>query len=144
MKLDGLIGIKKAIGNLNPRDVRAMSDRSLRVALHASNAEAFNHLESFFLRDLSPARRCHSAQFLTRAPLLPGSAPADLHVYDAGVASGQGVIAPSDALIYHADRPQQFIHKALKQYPDLGDALAKSFHHFRRPFVDRLIARTFR
>ena len=144
MKLDGLVGIKKAIGNLNPRDVRAMSDRSLRIALHASSGEAFNHLENFFLRDLSPARRRHSAQFLTRAPLSPGSAPADLHVYDGGVAPGQGVIAPSEALIYHADHPQQFIHKALKQYPDLGVALAKSFHPFRRPFVDRVIAKTCR
>lgn len=138
MKIDGLLNIKKAIGNLNSNEVRAMSDRSLRIALHASNGEAFNRLESFFLRDLSPARRRHSAEFLIRAPLSATAAPADLHVYD------ESALAPAQGLIFHGDRPQQFVHKALAQHADLGVALAKSFHPFRRPYVERVIAKTCR
>ncbi len=138
MKLDGLINIKKAISTLNPNEVRDMSERSLRIALHASNGEAFNRLENFFLRDLTPARRRHSALLLTRAPLSLGAAPPDLHVYD------EAMIAPSGSLLFHPDRPQQFVFKTLSQHPQLGVSLAKSFLPFRRPFVERVIAKTCR
>ncbi len=136
MKLEGLVNIKKAISNLNPNEVRDMSERSLRIALHASNGEAFNRLERFFLQDLSPARRRHSALLLTRAPVSPGSAPPDLHVYD------EAVMAPAHSLVFHPDRPQQFVFKTLSQYPQLGVSLAKSFLPFRRPFVERVVAKT--
>ncbi len=145
MKFDGLINIKKAISTLNPNEVRDMSERSLRIALHASNGQAFNHLENFFLRDLSPARRRHSALLLTRAPISPGAAPPDLQVFDqAMTAPSQAMMAPSQALIFHPDRPQQFVFKTLSQHPQLGVALAKSFLPFRHPFVERVIAKTCR
>ncbi len=143
MKLDGLINIKKAISTLNPNEVRDMSERPLRIALHASNGQAFNHLENFFLRDLSPARRRHSALLLTRAPLSQGAAAPDLQVYDEAI-YGHATIAPPQALIFHPDRPQQFVFKTLSQHPPLGVALAKSFLPFRRPFVERVIAKTCR
>ena len=144
MKFDALINIKKAISTLNPNEVRAMGERPLRVALHASDSDAFNRLENFFLRDLSPGRRRHSAQLLTRAPLSNSSSPADLDVYDEGTLPGGQIVAPRNALVFHSDRPNQFVYKALSQHPDLGVVLAKSFHPFRRPFVERVIAKTCR
>ena len=136
MIFDGLANIKKAISTLNPHEVRDMSERSVRVALHAPNGESFNRLENFFLRDLSPARRRQSALLLTRAPVSAGSPQPDLHVYE------EGLIAPAQAAIFHPDRPQQFVTKTLAQYPQLGVPLARSFHPFRHPFVERVIAKT--
>ncbi|MDQ2839682.1 MAG: hypothetical protein M3Y72_01305 [Acidobacteriota bacterium] len=138
MKLDALVNIKKAISTLNPNEVREMSERPLRIVLHASNGEGYNRLEQFFLRDLSPARRLKSAPSLTRAPLPAGSAPADMHVYD------EASVAPPQALVFHADHSHQFVLRALSLHPQLGVVLAKSFLPFRRPFVERVIAKTCR
>jgi hypothetical protein len=110
----------------------------VRVALHAANGESFNRLENFFLRDLSPARRRESAMLLTRAPLNLGAPQADLHVYD------EGTLAPPNSLVFHQAHPQQFVFKTLSQNPDLGVSLAKSFLPFRKPFVERTIAKTCR
>src|ERR1700742_1719545 len=68
MSFEGLIHIKSAISALNPREVREMSEHPLRVSLHAPNPAAFERLEDFFLRGLTPERRIESAAALSRAP----------------------------------------------------------------------------
>ena len=136
----GLTNIKKAISTLNPSEVRQASERSLRIALHSSDNTGFGSMENFFLRDLSPARRRQSALSLIRAPLPPGASAPDLHVYSE---SPHG-LAPADALIFHPERPNQFVMKALTQYPQLGVPLARSYVPFRKPFVERVIAKTCR
>ncbi len=138
MILDGLTHIKKAISTLNPSEVRELSERSVRVALHAGDRDAFNRLEQFFLRDLSPTRRHQSATLLTRAPLNAGAPPVDLHVYD------ESALAAPHGIVFHHAHPKQFIYKTLAQNPALGVPLAKSFPPFRKPFVERVIARTCR
>jgi len=138
MILDGLTNIKKAISTLNPHEVRDQSERTVRVALHASSGESFQRMENFFLRDLSPSRRRHSALLLTRSPLSLGAAPADMNVYE------EGLIIPDQGAIFTPDRPHQFVLKALSKYPDLGVPLAKSFLPFRKPFVEKVIAKTAR
>ena len=142
MNFEGLINIKKAISTLNPQQVRTLGDRTARVALHADDGEGFNRLESFFLSDLSPAKRKQSALQLMRSPLADSAPAADIHVYD-GVTQALSVV-PSDALVLYPDRSKQLVLKALSKYPDLGVPLAKSFLPFRRPFVERVIAKTCR
>jgi hypothetical protein len=138
MILDGIVHIKRAIGTLNPHEIRESTERPFRVVLHAPNNEAFNHLENFFLRDLSPARRRSSAMQLIRAPLSPGAPAADLHVYD------EGAPVMGEWPVFHAAHPQQFVHRTLTRFPQFGVPLAKSFLPFRRPFVERVITRTAR
>ncbi len=138
MSFEGLINIKKALTTLNSKQVREMSERPLHIALHAADQEAYHRLESFFLRDLSPARRRESALLLTRAPIQPSAPGIDLAVYD------ESVIAPHGAVVFHPDRTHHFAEKTLAAYPDLGVPLAKSFLPFRRPFVERVIAKTCR
>ena len=138
MSLQALRNIKKGLTQLNPRQVREMSEQTVHVALHAGSQEAYQRMENFFLRDLSPARRRESAQLLTRAPIPTLGQPFDFAVYDEGVA------APHGALVFRAERPHQFVEKALAKYPDLGVPLAKSFLPFRRPFIERVIAKTCR
>lgn len=138
MSIQGLTSIRKALSTLNSKQVREMSERRVRVALHAGSQEAYQRLEKFFLQDLSPARRRESATLLTRAPIPAFGQQYDLSVYDESLA------APAGALVFHADRTQQFIAKTLKAHPDLGVALAKAFVPFRRPFIERVIAKTCR
>lgn len=135
MALEGLIHIKKALSSLNSNNVRAMADRQVKVAMHAAGQEAYQQIENFFLRDLSPARRRQSAVLLTRAPVVAGSQPADINVYH------ETAIAPPGALVFRADHPKQFVLKTLATHPDLGVALAKSFLPFRRPFIEKTVSK---
>ncbi len=137
---DGLINIKKAIGTLNPHEVRKASERSLRIALHSADGAGFSSMENFFLRDLSPARRRESALSLIRAPVPPGIPAPDLHVYHE---TSLG-LAPAQSLIFNPERSSQFVLKALSQHPQLGVPLAKAYVPFRKPFVERVIAKTCR
>jgi hypothetical protein len=135
MALEALFHIKKALSTLNSKQVREMSERPVRIALHAATQDSFQRMESFFLRDLSPARRRDSALLLTRAPVLAGSQPIDIHVFDKSVAK------PPDSLVFRPDHPNLLVVKTLSKYPDLGISLARSFLPFRRPFVQRTISR---
>ncbi len=138
MSVKGLMNIRKALSALNPKQVREMSERPVRVALHADSQEAYQRIENFFLRDLSPARRRVSAGLLTRAPIPVLAQRYDLDVYD------EGMITTPDALVFRVDRTHHFVERALIKHPDLGVPLAKAFLPFRRPFVERIIAKTSR
>jgi len=136
MGIQGLVHVRKALNALNPKQVREMSERPVRVALHAASQESYARMESFFLKELSPGRRRESALLLSRAPIGQPASAAALAVYD------EGVIAPAGALIFHPDRTDQLVEKALQKHEDLAIALARSFHPFRRPFVEQVINKT--
>jgi hypothetical protein len=139
MSVTGLVSIRNAIGKLNPKQVREMSERPLRIGLYSASPEGYRRLEDFFLRDLSPTRRSESSAALMRAPAgLSQTSHFDLAIYD------ESVLAPSRALVFEAARPESLINKILEKHQDLGVALAKHFPPFRRPFVDRVIKRTCR
>jgi hypothetical protein len=139
MSVAGLVSIRNAIGKLNPKQVREMSERPLRIALHAAIPEGHQRIENFFLNDLSPTRRGESSALLVRIP--PGSPQTshfDLVIYD------ESVLAPRGALVFEAAQREVLVHKILNKHQDLGVALARHFPPFRRPFVDRVIKKTCR
>lgn len=138
MSFKGLVNIKKGLSTLNPRQVRELSERQVHVALHAASQESYQRMERFLLHDLSPARRRESALLLTRAPIPVLGQRYDFAVYD------ENMPAPHDALVFRPDRTHQFVQKTLATYPDLGVPLAKSFLPFRRPFIERVVAKTCR
>lgn len=140
MNFDGLINIKKAISTLNPHEVRESSNRSLRVVLHAPDNAGYSRMENYLLQDLSPGRRRSSATLLSRAPVAPGSPHPDLHIFS----EEQTGVAPPHSLILNPDHPRAFIKQTLEQHADLGVPLARSFLPFRKPFVERSIAKTCR
>jgi hypothetical protein len=138
MTFEGLVNIKKAINTLNPKQVRDMSERSLDIVLHASDQGSYEQMENFLLQDLKPGRRRESAALLSRYSQSGSSPQHDLAIYD------RFSTAPANALIFDPDRPQKMVEKALSKQDDLAVALAKSFVPFRKPFVDRVIAKTCR
>ena len=138
MPIQSLFNIRQALKTLNPNQAREMSERQVRVALHAASQESYQRMENFFLRDLSPSRRRQSALLLSRAPIQPLGQQVDFSVYD------EGVVAPHGELVFRPDHTHQFVEKTLLKHPDLGVSLARSFLPFRKPFIERLIAKTAR
>jgi hypothetical protein len=132
MSFDGLVQIKKAIGMLSPKEVRDLSQREVRIALHAPDTLGFEQMESYLLSDLKPARRRESADMLMRDP--SSTNQADINIYHANMK------ASAKSLIYLPDRPDIVVAKTLKAFPDLGIALARSFQPFRGPYVKNVIA----
>jgi hypothetical protein len=139
LMIEGLINIKKAISTLNSNTVREQAGQRVLVGLHASTAESYARMENFLLAELSPARRHESAGTLVRSPgLILGQPAADINIYD------EGIVAPAQALIFRPDKPHLMVEKTLAKYPHLGVPLAKTFHPFRDPFIEKTIATTAR
>lgn len=138
MSVQGLLNIKKAIANLSSQGIREQSERPLHIALYAANAERYARIENFLLRGLSEARRRDSIQALARGPLPVHALQYDLAVYD------ESVLAPARAIIFEEHRPDRFIRQTLDNHMDLGVRLARDFSAFRKPFIDRVIAKTAR
>jgi hypothetical protein len=131
MSFDGLVQIKKALGMLSPNEVRELSQREVRIGLHAPDTLALDQMEDFLLHDLKPVRRRESADMLIRNPT---SNQADINLYHANLKP------PSKSLIYTPAQPQIVVAKTLKAFPDLGIALARSFQPFRGPYVGNVVA----
>lgn len=134
--VEGLLNIKKALGNLNPSHVRELSERPLHIALNASTPAGYERMENFLLRDLSPARRRESSYSLTRGAAVGGNY--DLVICD------ESVPAPPNAAVFEQSRPYHVVNEVLKRHFDLGVPLARSFLPFRRPYIERVIAKTAR
>ena len=132
MSFDGLVQIRKAIGMLSPKEVRELSQRDVRIALHAADPLAHEQMENYLLNDLRPARRRESAELLIRNPRSPSDA--DVNIYHANMP------APAKSLIYLPNQPQITVAKTLKAFPDFGITLARSFQPFRGPYVSSVVA----
>jgi len=138
MAIQSLIHIRKALGSLNPNQVRELSSKPVHVTLHAPDDSAYREMEEYFLQDLRPARRRDSAELISRGERtvsLPGQ---ELVVYH------RGSLAPSDALVFNPADPEEMIHAALHRYPDAGIPLSRSFFPFRKPFIKQVISKTSR
>ncbi|HEX4772294.1 MAG TPA: hypothetical protein VH351_15770 [Bryobacteraceae bacterium] len=133
--MQGLLGIRKAITNLNPEHVRQLAERPLRVAICAADPEQYAFIQSFLLGDLRPERRRESLSYL-HPGYAPGEATYDLVIYDSAVS------APPHGFIFPRDRTDDLLRRILKAHPDLGVALARAFPPFRQPFVESVIRKT--
>lgn len=138
MNIQGLVNIKKAVSTLNPKEVREQSERQIHIALYASNPQAYERMEDFFLRELSPGRRNASSVSISREPHPETAISHDLSIYEAHSA------APSHGLIFDPNNPEQLVKDVLDTHPDLGLALAKAFSPFRNPYVNGVISKVAR
>jgi hypothetical protein len=137
MSVTGLFGIKKAVANLDPDQVRQLSERPVRITICAASTESYQRIENFLLRDLDSERRRESSLLLSREAT-PAQSACDLTIYD------EGVLAPARAPVFRIDRPDELVRRILDKHADLGVPLARAFQPFRRPFVQRIVAKTCR
>lgn len=122
--------VKRALSNLNPRDVRDEAERPLRLNLVASSAEALGKMETFLApAHLSPERRAEVVRSLVR-----GSAfGCDLEIYDSSL------LKPSKAFEFDPENPDDCVRRIIRTHEDLMLPLARSFYPFRKPVSHHII-----
>ena len=135
MPVRALQEIRAAVANLNPEEVRAAASRPLSIGLLAASDAGFEAMEEFFLppEKISERRRLESSALLHRA------AESDLQERFNLVLCEQGLPCPESAFTFYRDDPSRTIRDILAEHPDLSLPLARNFHAFRQPVVDRII-----
>jgi hypothetical protein len=135
MSLQVLKEIRSAVANLNPNEVQAAAERPVSIALVASSMAGFEAMEEFLLpsEKISYRKRASAAPMLYRAgdPNLPEHF--DVVLYEPGVP------CPENAFQFNPEQPDETVRAILAKNDDLGLALARNFHPFRQPVVDRIL-----
>jgi hypothetical protein len=122
--------VRSAVTNLNPKEVRAIAEKPVRVGLVASSAEALGQMERYFAPPhLSADRRAESVRSLIRT----GGSGCDVVVYEASL------LRPAKAFSFDPEAPDDCIRRILRQHPDLMIPLARTLYPFRKPAAHRII-----
>jgi hypothetical protein len=122
--------VKKALSNLNPKDVRDIAERPLKVGLVAASAESLGRMETYFAPPhLSAERRAEAVRLLVRG----GGPECDIEIYESSL------LRPSRAFSFDLEAPDDAVRRILKAREDLVLPLARSLYPFRKPAAHRLI-----
>jgi len=125
---------KSAFSLLNPDEVRSRAERPLVVGLVAEGSPAYADIEDFLMPSaVTHEKRMQVMQSVYRASDAGIPSKYDLVLYQ------QGLPCPSTAFTYFRDNPERTVDEILTAREDLWLVLARSFHPFRKPVVDRLI-----
>lgn len=122
--------VKKALSNLNPKDVRDLADRPIKVGLVAASAESLGRMETYFAPPhLSAERRMEALRMLVRG----GGPECDIEIYESSL------LRPSRAVSFDLEAPDDAVRRILRAREDLVLPLARSLYPFRKPAAHRLI-----
>ena len=125
---------KSALSLLNPDEVRRRAERPLVVGLVAEDSAAYAAMEDFLTPlAVSHDKRVQAMQSVHRAcdPDIPEKY--DLVLYE------QGLPCPATAFTFFRDDPARTVEEIVRARDDLWLALARNFHPFRKPVVDRIV-----
>lgn len=124
--------LREAISNLNPQDVRDITERPVSITLFASSTNMYEEMESFFAPPaVSPQKRAELRHVLQRTG--DSTLPAALEVYE------EGMPHPESGFVYHADNPKRVVWEIMEKHPDLQLSLARHIYPFRDPVVHQII-----
>jgi len=135
MSLQVLKEIRTAVANLNPNEVQAAAERPVSIALVASSAAGFEAMEEFFL----PSEKISYRKRVSAAPMLYRAGEPNLPEHFDVVLYEPGLRCPENAFQFDPDQPEETVRAILAKNDDLGLALARNFHPFRQPVVDRIV-----
>jgi len=122
--------VKRALSNLNPRDVRATADRPVRIGLVAASAESMGRMETYFApAHLSPQRRAEVVRMLVRG----GGFGCDIEIYESSL------LRPTRAFSFDPEAPEDCVRRILRTREDLTLALARNLYPFRKPAAHHVI-----
>jgi hypothetical protein len=125
---------KSALSLLNPSEVRQRADRPLVVGLVAAGSSAYADMEDFLMpAAVSHEKRMAAMQAVHRASDSGIPDRFDLVLYE------QGLPCPETAFTFFRDDPERTVEEILSVREDLWLVLARNFHPFRKPVVDRII-----
>lgn len=122
--------VKRALSNLNPRDVREIADRPVRIALVAASAESLGRMETYFAPShLSPERRAEAVRMLVRGHEFG----CDIQIYESSL------LHPARAFSFDPEAPDDCVRQILRAREDLMLPLARSLYPFRKPASHHVI-----
>ncbi len=125
--------IRAALQHLNPRQLREIAERPLSIGIIASSGENFRDIVDTLLPPpTTQARRHEVARVLHRAEA-EDAGRFDLLLCD------EELLCPPDAFRFYRSEPRRTVEDILNAQDELGLALARAFHPFRKPVVDRVI-----
>jgi hypothetical protein len=126
--------IRDALKKLNPDEVRALSERPIKVGLAGRTPETLAAMEDVLIGpDASGARRREIGRALFRAGEPDAPNNFDLVFY------AEDLPRPPEALVLSLADPRALVRDTLAARPDLELALARRFAPFRRVVIGRII-----
>ena len=131
MSLNLVKDLKAALAQLNPSDVRKLSERSVSVGVASSTESGYSAVQQF-LTSVGPASAAHIHRVRANSAF-------DLH--DVVVCADSGA-CPSGGFLFLASSPDTCIAAILDAKPDLEIPLARQFPVFRSFVLTRIIQRT--
>jgi len=126
-------GVKQALSNLDPQEVRDQADHPVRIGLHAADESSYRAMLDFFVPEqVSEARRVQLAPMVVRAG---NSERYDIDIY------GPGLRTPHDGFGFGLTNPDATVREILARRADLALPLARNICPFRPPVVQRIISK---
>ncbi len=126
--------VRGAVANLNPQEVRDTAERPLAIRLVAAHSAGYAAIEDYFSPpNFSRSKRWEQVQALYRADDPGGPEHFDIEIYEAGLPR------PEEAFAFYPEPPEQAAREILAGREELGLPLARYFHPFRAPVVDKVI-----
>jgi hypothetical protein len=135
MSLQVLKEIRTAVANLNPNEVQTAAERAVSIGLVASSAAGFEAMEEFLL----PSDKISYRKRVSAAPMLYRAGDPNLPEHFDVVLYEPGLRCPENAFRFDPEQPEETVRAILAKNDDLGLALARNFHPFRQPVVDRIV-----
>ena len=130
MALAVLRQVKRALSNLNPREVRETADRRVRVSLVAASTESLGRMETYFAPPhLSPDRRAEAVRMLVRG----NAVGADLEIFESSL------LRPGRAFSFDPEAPDDCVRRILRAREELMLPLARNLYPFRKPVSHHVI-----
>jgi hypothetical protein len=119
-----MTGVRQALSNLNPSDVRAAAAQPVTIEIGAPSAEAYRDIERALIPDtVATHKRDEARRSLQHAD--DRRFPATIKIYEVSMAH------PAGSFLYHGERPTAVLREVLAAHPELSLALARTFPGFR-------------
>lgn len=139
MNVTAVQHIRQAVKTLNPKSVRELSERRLKIALYAATPQDYQGIEDFLLNGLSPARRGDAILSLHRGADPTQVKDFDLAIYD------ESVLVPRRAFVFQRQEPEYLVNQVIEHLDEsVTLPLARAFPPFRLPYIERVIQKTSR
>ncbi|MEO8128859.1 MAG: hypothetical protein ABI822_17280, partial [Bryobacteraceae bacterium] len=124
--------LREAISNLDPQEVREITERPVSITLYASSTPMYEEMESFFAPpEITPMKRGELRHVLQRTG--DSALTSVLEVYE------EGISHPRSGFVYYPDNPNRVVWQIMQKHPDLNLSLARHLYPFRAPVVSEII-----
>ena len=134
MATGALQQVRQAVANLNPQEVRNTAERRMTILLVAGSSETYAAMEDFLSPpSFSRNKRLEQAQALYRESDAGAPDEFDLELY------GAGLPRPEGSFVFYPNDPERTVSEILQQREELGLPLARYFHPFRQPVIEKVI-----